>query len=326
MTVRTEELLERLAAWQERGLVTEQQAAAIAAYERGRGDGTGAAARTARTTAAEAIGYVGAALVLGAVALLVGEYWDGLTDGGRLALAALLTVVLAGAAAALRGATSAAISRLVSVLLVGAVAGVSWCASIVTGGLLGWRSDDVALAVGVVATAAAVPAHLARRQASTQLALLVAVLTLLSALLMRPALDLEIFWYALPYAAVGAVWLLLGDGGYLRPRVLASVTGGTVTLVALQSASFGDIRVQALMLGLVVAAGLVAAAVASGGLHHLAVGAVGLFVLVPQLVFELFGDAIGAPATLLLVGVLLVLLAVGLGRARREVTATGGAA
>jgi di/tricarboxylate transporter len=59
--------------------------------------------------------------------------------------------------------------------------------------------------------------------------------------------------------------------------------------------------------------------------HHLAVGAIGLFLAVPQLVIEWFGDAIGAPATLLLVGVLLVLLAVGLGRARREVVGPGGA-
>jgi hypothetical protein len=36
-------------------------------------------------------------------------------------------------------------------------------------------------------------------------------------------------------------------------------------------------------------------------------------------VFDLFEDTIGAPATLLVIGLLLVLLAVGLTRARREI-------
>jgi hypothetical protein len=44
-----------------------------------------------------------------------------------------------------------------------------------------------------------------------------------------------------------------------------------------------------------------------------------LFVVVPRLAFELFGDTIGAPATLLVIGLLLVALAVGLGRAGREI-------
>jgi hypothetical protein len=53
--------------------------------------------------------------------------------------------------------------------------------------------------------------------------------------------------------------------------------------------------------------------------HPLVLGAGGLFVLAPQVVFELFGDAIGAPATLLVVGLLLVLVAVGLARAGKQV-------
>lgn len=327
MTVRTEELLERVTVWQQVGLVSDQQAAAIAAYERDLAQQGGATTQGRdRTTAAEAIGYVGAALVLGAVGLFVGEFWGGLTPGGQLALALLVTLSLAAAATMLRGATSPAISRLTSVLFVGVVAGVGWSTAIVTDEILRWSGDDAALAVGVATVAVALTLYLARQRALPQLTLLVAGLTLLTALLERPDLTLETFWFALPYAAVGTVWVLLGEGGYLAPRTVATTSGSVLALVALQGASFGDLRLLALVLAVAAAAGLVTAAVTVGGLHHLGVGAVGLFVVVPQLVFELFGDAIGAPATLLLVGVLLVLLAVGLGRARREVTTGGGGA
>jgi hypothetical protein len=326
VSVDSDDLEVRLADWQRLGLLRPEQAAAIAAHERARATTAGdRRAPRDRTTAAEAIGYVGAALVLGAVGLFVGEFWDGLTAAGQLALALLVTVALAGAAWSLRAAASPALARLTSVLQVGVVAGVGWCAQIVADRLLGWSTDDVTLAVGVTTLAAAVPLYLLRRRALPQLTVLVAAVTLLTALLLRPDLALESFWYALPFTALGVVWVLLGEGGYLVPSAVASASGSVLTLISLQGGSFGDLRVLALALGIVAAAGLVAAAVASGALHHLGVGAVGLFVLVPQLVFELFGDAIGAPATLLLVGVLLVLLAVGLGHARREVVTAGGA-
>jgi hypothetical protein len=327
VSVRTDDLLDRITAWRRLGLITDEQAAAIAAHERERRPDAGEQRpRRDRTTAAEAIGYVGAALVLGAVGLFVGEFWDGLTTGGQLALAALVTVSLAGAAAALRGATSPAVARLTSVLFLGVVSGAVWCTFILTEGVLSWSPDDVALACGLVAVVVALPLYLVRRRALPQLTLLAAADTLLGALLVRPELALDPFWYALPFAALGAVWVLLGEGGYLPPRTFASASGAIVALIALQCGAFGDLRLLALVLALAAAVGLVLAAVTGGGVHHLAIGAVGLFVVVPQLVFELFGDAIGAPATLLLVGVLLVLLAVGLGRAKREVASSGGAA
>ena len=93
-----------------------------------------------------------------------------------------------------------------------------------------------------------------------------------------------------------------------------------LVLIGVASLAFGAVYPWAYS-PLFGAAALVGLAVVRDRLHHLAVGAAGLFVLVPQLVFDLFGDAIGAPATLLVVGLLLVLVAVGLGRARREVAA-----
>jgi hypothetical protein len=73
----------------------------------------------------------------------------------------------------------------------------------------------------------------------------------------------------------------------------------------------------ALAVGVVVALLLVGFSVPGGRVHLLYIGAVGLFVTVPRLVFALFADTFGAPATLLTTGVLLILMAVGLGRVRR---------
>jgi hypothetical protein len=323
---RTEGLLDRLADWERAGLLTHEQATAIVEHEQVTRPGrdTHAGRSRDRTTAAEAIGYVGAALVLGAIGLFLGEFWYQLTAGGQLALAVLVTVSLAGAAFGLRDARAPALNRLTSVLLAGTVAGVAWCATIVTDGLLAWSERDVVLAVGVTAVAVALPLHLRRPRALPQLTLLASCLVLVVSLLDRPALLLDAFWTALPVAGLGTVWLLLAEGGYLRPRRVGAAAGGAVALLALQVGAFEDLRLVALLLALLLAGALVGLAVTAGGLHHLAVGAVGLFVVVPQVVFELFGDAIGAPATLLLVGILLVLLAVGLGRARREVVPPGG--
>jgi hypothetical protein len=333
----------RLEEWREAGLVSAEQAAAIVAYEDRRGpadavDETPSDAADDRrpgrprrrsdrqTVAAEAVGYVGAALAVGALVLLLQELWRDLLVGGRLALVGVLTVLLLAGGMALRRTDRAPLQRLASVLFTGALIGVGWLTVLITSDLLRWRDLDIVLAVGVTTTAVALPLYLMRRRAMPQLTLLVTVGILIGALLARPALEVDALWVGLVFWTFGVSWALLGLGRWLEPPRVAGVLGGIVALLATQVTSFEDSRTALLTLGVLTAAALVALAVAADGVHHLAVGAVGLFVLVPQLAFELFGDAIGAPATLLVVGLLLVLLAVGLGRARREVAsdARGG--
>jgi hypothetical protein len=315
---------ERLASWRAAGLLDADQVSAILAHEASAADprpGPG----SGRPSVAEAIGYVGAALVFAAVALFLGQVWAELTVGGQLTLATLVTVASAGAAFGLALATTESLRRLVSVLTVGVVAGGAWTTSIVALDVVGLRDDPAAVVISGVAVLLAAAGYRWHPRALPQLTLLVAVLALGGSLLSLPQVDPDPLWGALSLATVGGVWVMLAAGGYLRPRVLASTAGSLVAVLSLVIGSFGDHRGTLLVLATLVAGGLVAAAVVSGGVHHLAVGAIGLFLAVPQLVFEWFGDAIGAPAALLLVGVLLVLLAVGLGRARREVLTSGGA-
>lgn len=332
------DIRERLGEWASAGLITEEQARAIAAHE-------ASLARTEvpagqalpppvapppaapppgdpgrlRTTGAEAVGYVGAALALGAIILLLGQLWDTLLLGGRLAIIAVLTLALVGAGLALVRSTSPALQRLASVLLTSGVVGVTWLAGTVAYDVLDLRGEHVALVIGLVATAASLPLYLWRPRALPQLALAASLLTTVISALTLTDLPVEPLWFGIAILGLGAAWLLVALGGWLMPRVLAEIVGSGLMLLGAQVASFDSPRLVGLILGALIAGGLVGLAVARGGLHYLVLGALALFVLVPQLVFELFGQVAGAPAALLLTGLLLVLLAVGLGRARREV-------
>lgn len=302
--------------WRAAGLLDERQAVAIAAFERDRDTAP------RRTVAAEAIGYVGAALALGAVALLVAEFWVDVTPVARLVLVAVLTLALAGAALALRTRERAPLQRLASVLFVGAVAGVVWGTAIVATDLVVIRDSVVATVVSLVGLAAAVPVYLLHRRGLPQLAVLVLLLVAGLSALTIPTIVPHAGWFGLTAAAIGMAWVLLGLGGWLAPARLAEIVGAVVALLALQAPWLGA-PWALLVVGTLLAGALVAGAVASDALHLLAVGAIGLFLHVPRLVFELFGDTIGGPATMLVIGLLLVLLAVGVGRARREIAGGG---
>lgn len=324
-------LTDRLRTWVAAGLLEPDQAARIADFEGAEvsprpaslapaaAGPPGRTDRPGRITLAEAIGYVGAALALGAIGLLLGELWRDLLVGGRLALVAVLTVAVFGSAFALRASTSGAMRRLSGMLFTATVAGVGWFASVVGGDVLDLPWDRRGAVVATSMLLVAAPLYLWRRGLLLQLATLATTVATATTWLSMGQLTPDPVWYGVTVGAVGVAWFLLASGGWLVPRVPAEATGAFVALVGAQIASFDGPRVTALAVGLVVAAVLVWLSVHRDQLHHLVVGAVALFVLAPQLVFELFGDAIGAPATLLLVGLLLVLLAVGLGRARREV-------
>jgi hypothetical protein len=308
------ELASRVQDWRAAGLVSPEQAEAIIAFE------SVQAAPTAprRTVIAEAIGYVGAALAVGAVGMIVGNLWDELTTGPRLVLVGLLVLLLGGAGFALGRVDRAPLQRLASVLLTGAVAGVGWFAAIIATDLASLDGGEIGLTIGGAAFVVALPLYLTRPRALHQLTVLVTVLVVaVSALTLAP-MELDPTWFGVTVSAIGVAWFVLAFGGWLVPRLLGEVAGSVLAIFALQVTGRME-EVWPLFVAIAFAAGLIVLAILADHLHHLVVGAVGLFVIVPQLVIRLFGDTLSAPAILLIVGLLLVLLAVGIGRARREV-------
>lgn len=315
-----------LATWVEQGLLDASQARAIAAFEHEVGTATAPAlgppassSRGApRGVVAEALGYVGASLALGAGAALLVQVWDQLRPGGRIALAALLTLVLGGSALALRSVTAPALVRLGAALAASSVLGAAWTASLLASEVVGWRSPVVGLTAGVTALLCGAMVQLLRPSVPAQLVTLGGLLVAATSALQLPRLPPELFWSGLLVWSLGVAWVSLARGRWLRPARAAEILGAAVALVA-AVVSGGDARpVAGSVLVILTAAVLVGASVLLGGSHLLVLGAVGLFVGVPRLVFELFGEALGAPTMLLVVGLLLVLLAIGIARAGRE--------
>jgi hypothetical protein len=313
------EVERRIDAWERAGLVSADQAASLRAFE----SAEAAAPRGGRRAlAAEAVGYVGAAFALGALVLLLVDVWGGLTVPARIAVAALGTVLLLGSGIAVRRLAIPAMQRLTSVLWTGAIGALGWTVGLIGYEVLRLFGDTLALLVSGSMLASAVPLYVLRRRVLLQLAVLgtsTAVAT--SALLTLSTLPPPPLWIGVGIVGLGLAWLLLGVGGWLPPAVVAEATGAVLMLVGAQTMSADEPRWLGLALGLAIAAALVVVAVRTDTRHPLFIGAFALFVIAPQLVFELFEDTIGAPATLLVTGLLLVLLAVGLARARRDVIA-----
>jgi hypothetical protein len=309
----------RLQDWHAVGLIDEQQVDAILAHEH-------AASQRApqdapRGSQAEIVGYVGAAFALGAALLLLAEFYSDLLPVARAVLAGLVMVAGLAAGAALAGSGSPALRRLTAVLWTGSLAATAWAAGVIAGELVRIDPSWLPTAVGAPTLLVGLLLLAMGRHELVQLATLGALITTTVGLLAGAAvLPPEQLAVGTLLLGLGLSWGLAGAGGWLGPRWTAEIAGGLVALVGTQIIATGDRRVFGLLLGLVLAAGAVALAVPTERPRLLSLGAVALFILVPQLVFELFADTLGAPATLLAVGLALILLAVGLGRVRSVTT------
>jgi hypothetical protein len=320
-------LRERLGAWVRAGIISPEQADRILALEAPRApaapSGTartpGPEAGERRARIAEVVGYIGAAFALGAVGLLVVEFWPDLAVWARVVLALLLTLTALGGGLLLRGRERAAVSRLVGVLWTAAVAGVAWTTGIIAWDVLGIEERWMPTTVAGAAALVALVLLLVGRHVLVQLAAFVTLGSAVAGTVIALA-PLEPSALALGMLITGgaAAWGLAGAGGWLGPRISAEATGAVFTLIGAQVLTATGWPRAALTLAIVLALGLVALSLPGGRTHLLYIGAFGLFIAVPRLVVELFADTLGAPATLLTTGLLLILMAVGLGRVRRS--------
>lgn len=326
-----EALSERLERWHRAGLLAADQVGAILAHEAARPapalpPPTGAPVRPPqgadrRARIAEVVGYVGAAFALGAIGLLVAEFWSELVVWARVALAGVLTATALAAGALLRGRAvhSEAIDRLVGALWAVGVAGVAWTSGIVAWDVVGIEERWMPTVVGGSAAIVAAVLLYVGRHVLVQLAGFVALGSAVAGTLVAIApLEPGALAFGTLITGGAIAWGLAGAGGWLGPRTSAEVTGAVFALIGTQVLTATGWPRWALAFGIVLALVLVLLSIPGGRIHLLYIGAFGLFVNVPRLVVELFADTLGAPATLLTTGVLLILMAVGLGRLRRS--------
>lgn len=319
---------ERVGSWVRAGIISADQGERILALEQ-RSEPpppTGApiepvAAATAtrrRALLSEVIGYVGAAFAFSAIGLLVGEFWDVLAVWAQLATVGVPAVIAVGAGQLLHGRQGAAVQRLVGVLWALAVAATAGFLTVLALEVLSVPEEWLATVVGGGGALLGGVLLYRGRHVLVQLITFVALGTAtFGTLLALSPLGFGQLAGGILVLGGGATWALAGAGGWLGPRISAEATGAVFMLIGSQVLGGATGSAPGLLVGVLVALTLVAASLAGERTHLLYIGAFGLFVSVPRVVLVLFADTLGAPATLLLTGLLLILMAVGLGRIRR---------
>lgn len=307
------ELKDRLESWADEGIISLAQAEAIRAREEQRD-----AAEGRSTLAAEAIGYLGAALAVVAGGLVVGRYWAQIEDWGRLTLAVTLAVVTFLAGWWIRERPGAAVARLVSLLWFATAAATAFAAGMVGFEMLELDPPVGSLVIGLSVTAVGGALYAIRRRSLQQIALLGGIVASAMAVLSLPDAEVDSLFYGLVAFAIGVAWFVLAAGDWLAPRATALVVGGLVAGVGLQVASVGRYAGTGITIALVTTAAVGVLSVVTRSRMLLAFGVAGTFVFVPRAVFHFFGDSLGAPFALFITGVVLIGVAVGSLRLRRE--------
>lgn len=294
------------------GILTAPQAAAVAALEERRPARRGA-------VLAEALGYVGGALAVGAALFLGAELWGELGPWPRVLL--LAAVALAGllGGAALGGRAGPA-GRLGGFLWVVAVVAVAATAGVGVDGLLDTDPATPGLVAAYVALLVAALLWWARPAVLQHVATFAAAVATL--LTVTDHLDADAAWGGPLLWGLGLVWLALsafpaardprGHGGVWRPAEPGWVLGA---LAAVTGPLFADTgRAAWLVVGVATGAALVAVGVRARRPWVVAVGTGGMFLAVPLAVAELFDARLGPLLGLLGVGLALVMAAVVLTR------------
>lgn len=269
----------------------------------------------------EVVGYLGAVLAVSAISFMVSQTWAELPTPGKLLLVGALLAVVAVAGVMAARVPKAPAQRLASVLLLAAVALSGWFAWVVAHDAVPQGDSAIALWVTGVMVAIAAVVYARRRRALAQIALLATLIALVMTIVGSLHLRSEFAWGGIALAVLGAVWVALAVARLLEPDRVGLVVGGLATLVGLQSATFDDARGWILTLGLLVSVAMLATSVVRRGESALIVpGAIGLLVMVPQLINHLFSDSLATWLAVLVTGVALVGVAVWMVRDRARTT------
>jgi len=302
--------------WVEAGIVTTEQAAQM------RADLSGTAGRSSDVRNAgrgaslviEAIGYLGGVIVLVASGLVTGWLWSDMSTLVRLSLVGGTTVVLllAGATVSPRLGTAPR-DRLRSVLWLLASLALAGFLGLLGNEGFGWRDEKLACftAAGTAAMSGALW-YVHRKlfqHAATFIPLVIAAGT--GTWLLTHSDD----WPAAAVWTVGAMWAAAARTGVLWPREEGLIFGAVATVFATMTVVD---RNWGTALALVTVTALVVIAVALRDLILLAVGAVGVLIVLPPIMGRLFPGMLSAALALMAVGILLVSTAVLTARRRHD--------
>lgn len=303
------DLRERLETWEREGILSHDQADRILDFE-------GSAPTHRFPPWMEAVAYLGAALVLLALGLLAGEFWDRLTGVAQFTLALVVTGILVATGFLLRGSQEPAAGRAGSFAWLLAIAGAAFTAWVLGDRMLNLAEERSALLAAVVALGSSVPLWMMAKRTAQMIGMGVAAA--FAAVMIMSQFDPMPEWGpSIALATAGVIWLLLTWGGIFEPEKVSYALAS----IGILGIGFGEVLgiMPWPLIGLLAALGLMALAVRLEQGIMLGFGVAGLFLYVPATVFEVWGDTVGVPIALLITGIVLlagILVAV---RLRREV-------
>ena len=303
-----------LARWVAEGLISQEQAGRIAAAEAARaGQRPGPAAGHRTSLAVEALGYTGGVLAIAAGFLALRDLWPGIPAPAQLGFAGAAAVALGLGGAALRDRRDPALGRLCGVLWLMSVASLAGAAAILTAEILHLAGEPAAFTSAAAAACYAAALWLLRRNALQHLALFATTTALVGAGVSWAWPGLRAWGPGLGIWVLSALWWLAVSRGYLGPRPAGDVAAALGLLVGAQltmELAAGHV------LAVATVAGLLIAGVAVRRVWLVALGAVGVLLVVPQTAVRYLPASAGAPLAVFVVGLTLVAVAVWLARHR----------
>jgi len=299
-----------LSRWVGAGLISSEQADAIAGFERATAAGRGPVGGERRVSLlAEALGYAGAVLALAGAGVGLGQTWEDLAVWARLLIPSVATLLLVLAGAVLRRQTEPAFRRLMSVLWMLSVGSGAWALAVLGVDVLEVDGEYVALIAGAGCTGLAGILWLVRRVGLQQAAMLASLHVLVvSGVVCLLGEDPPLWVPAVAVWALGAAWAALGWRSLIEPGWLA-VALGCLGAVVGPAIGLGDYT-WLLAPALLTTAGLMAVSVPTRQTPLLALGTMGAFGYIFWAVVHFFEDSLGMPVALVIIGVVFLLLAV----------------
>lgn len=302
---------DRLERWVASGLISAEQARAIRGFEAGEDSATGAA-KGRVPLATEALGYLGVALALAAMAVALSQTWSDLALLTRIAIPVAWFVALFAAGSWLRDSPEPAYARFAGALWFMSVAALGWTLGVLMVDVV--EADaNVVLVIGAGVLAYSAVLYAWRRKTPLHVAMLVGTLMFVGDLAQRfETTEESATWVGLSFLAVGAVWMALARLDILTPGSLGLGLGAATALEGcwLMAQSPGGTAHLGLLTGVALAAALVAGSVWLRENAMLVLGSIGLFGFLLGSVAHFFGETLGTPLVLLAAG--LILLAVAL--------------
>jgi uncharacterized membrane protein len=308
-----DELERLLRRWEASGIITPAQAEEIRRHE------TSARPKPRIPLIAEALGYLGAALVLSAALALAAQLWSDLAVAVRITVLLAVTALLLLAGWSIRTSVEPAFRRLASFLWLAAVAGVGFLADVVASDALDIETG-FSIAIGIAMTSLAAALWLLRRTAPQLVGVFAGLAFLIAGISDILGGD-DAFGILL--WVVGVIALVSARLEFVSPERTAYALSSIAVLVGAQWAAFeffSDTQGWGLALGLASALALQGLSVAWRSLVLLALGSAGVLMFVPQIVDEYFGDDIGGTTALLVSGVALLAVALVAVRLRDRVS------